>query len=338
MRLSQIAAHLGGRLEGPDLEVIGLAAPEEAGPGQLVLVREPRWLQAALASGAALVLDEARAPLPEGTKAPAIIFVPGAEGAWPRLLALFDRPPRWAEEGIHPTATVEPGAQIHPTAAIGAYALIGSGAHIGAGAVVAPYAHVGPGVEVGEGTVLEPRVTLYPRTVVGPGCWIGTGAVVGVVGFGFQDGVRLPHTGRVVLEEGVELGAGSIVQRSLVGETRIGAHSKIGELVLIGHNVRIGQGVVMVGLSAVGGSVRVEDGVVMAGQVAISDHVRVGRGARIAGSSGVSKDIPPGQTWAGGIPARPIREHWRRLALLDWLVGVEKRIRRLLGRDGSGTG
>lgn len=333
MRLSQIAAHLGGRLEGPDLEVCGLAAPDTAKPGELVLVREPKWLEAALASGAALVLDEACGPLPEGAKAPAILFVRGAEKAWPRLLSLFDHFPRWAEPGIHPSATIEPGAQIHPTAAIGAYALIRSGAHIGAGAVVAPYVYVGEEVEVGEGTVLEPRVTLYPRSVVGPRCWIGTGAVLGVVGFGFQEGKRLPHTGRVVLEEGVELGAGSIVQRSVVSETRIGAYSKIGELVLVGHNVQIGPGAVLVGLSAVGGSVVIEDGVVMAGQVVISDHVRVGKGARIAGSSAVSKDIPPGQTWAGGIPARPIREHWRRLALLDWLVRVEKKIRRLVGRD-----
>jgi UDP-3-O-[3-hydroxymyristoyl] glucosamine N-acyltransferase len=334
MRLSQIAAHLGGRLEGPDLEVRRLAGPERAKPGELVVVREPRWLEAALASGAALLMGEdASGSLPQQPQDRSVIFVPQAEKAWPRLLALFERSPRWAERGIHPSATVEPGAQVHPSAAIGAYALIRSGAHIGAGAVVAPYAYVGEGVEVGEGTVLEPRVTLYPYSVVGPGCWIGTGAVLGVVGFGFQDGVRLPHTGRVVLEEGVELGAGSIVQRSVVGETRIGAYSKIGELVLIGHNVQTGQGVVMVGLSAVGGSVRIEDRVVMAGQVVLADHVRVGQGARIAGSSAVSKDIPPGQTWAGGIPARPIREHWRRLALLDWLVSVEKKIRRLIGKD-----
>lgn len=330
MRLSQIAAHLGGRLEGPDLEVARLATPEGAKPGELVVVREPRWLEAALASGAALVLDEG-IPWPQ-TPAHSVIFVSQMERVWPRLLALFERPLRWAEPGIHPSAVVESGAQVHPTAAIGAYALIRSGARIGAGAVVASYAYVGEGAEVGEGAVLEPRVTLYPHSRVGPRCWIGTGAVVGVVGFGFQDGVRLPHTGRVVLEEEVELGAGSIVQRSVVGETRIGAHSKIGELVLIGHNVQIGREVVMVGASAVGGSVRIEDRVVMAGQVVLADHVRVGQGARVAGSSAVSKDIPPGETWAGGIPARPIREHWRRLAVLDWLVSVEKKIRRLIDK------
>lgn len=326
MRLSEIAARVQGRLEGPDLEVTRLNSPESAKPGELVIVREAKFLDRALSSGAALILDE-------NTACPGTVSrvrVPDLRRLWPNILELFETPLGWAVPGVHPTATVEAGAVVDPSAAIGAYALICSGAKIAASAVIGPYGYVGADAEVGEGSVLEARATLYPGTMVGPRCHIGVAAVLGVVGFGFQDGKRLPHAGRVVLEEGVELGTGCVVQRSVVGETRIGAHSKIGDGTQIGHNVRIGRGVVMVGSSALAGSVTVEDGVVMGGQVAVADHVCIGKGARIAAGSGVSKDIPPGETWAGAVLARPAREHWRRLALLDWLVGVERRLRRWL--------
>ncbi|MBO1437667.1 UDP-3-O-(3-hydroxymyristoyl)glucosamine N-acyltransferase [Meiothermus sp. CFH 77666] len=328
MLLSEIARHLGGRLEGPDLEIARLAAPDQAGPGELVVVREARYLEVALASGAALILDEATF-CPDAISR---VRVPDVQKAWPEVLALFDRRETWASVGIHPTATIEAGALVDPSASVGAYAMVCRDARIAPGVVIAPYCYVGEGVEIGPRTVLEPRVTLYPRTRLGAECQIGAGSVLGVVGFGFQDHQRLPHTGRVVLEDGVELGANCVVQRSVVGETRIGAHSKIGDLTDIGHNVQIGKGVVMVGSSAIGGSSVVEDNVLMGGWVVLSDHVRIGKGARITGGSGISKDVPPGQTWAGGIPAQPLRKHWRRLAVLDWLVTVERTLRQLLKR------
>ncbi|MCX7782937.1 MAG: UDP-3-O-(3-hydroxymyristoyl)glucosamine N-acyltransferase [Meiothermus sp.] len=326
MLLSEIAQQLGGRLEGPDLEIARLAAPDRAGPGDLVVVREPRYLEVASASGAALLLDQTGV-CPDTVSR---IRVPSVHKAWPLVLALFDGRETWARVGIHPTATIEAGAQVDPTASVGAYVLVCRGARIASGVVIAPFCYVGEGVEIGPRTVLEPRVTLYPDTRLGAECQIGAGTVLGVVGFGFQDNQRLPHTGRVVLEDGVELGANCVVQRSVVGETRIGAHSKIGDLTNIGHNVQIGKRVVMVGSSAIGGSSVVEDDVLMGGWVVLSDHVRVGKEARITGGSGISKDVPPGETWAGGIPAQPIRKHWRRLAVLDWLVTVERILRQLL--------
>ena len=327
MLLSQIAARIGGRLEGPDLEIARLNSPESAVPGELVIVREPKFLESAVSSRAALILDENTACPDEISR----VRVPDVQKAWPQLLKLFENSNRWAEPGVHPAATVEDGAEVDNGAAIGAYAFVRSGARISARAIVGPYCYVGEGVEVGEEAVLEPRVTLYAQTVIGPRCLIGTGVVLGTVGFGFQDGKRLPHAGKVVLEEGVELGAGSVVQRSTVGETRIGAGSKIGDGTQIGHNVRIGRGVVMVGSSALAGSVTVGDGVVMGGLVAVGDHVTIGKGARIAAGSGISKNVPAGETWAGAILAKPAREHWRRLALLDWLAGMERQLRALLG-------
>jgi len=326
MLLSEIAQRVGGRLEGSDIEIACLAPPERAKPGELVVVREARFLQAALTSGAALLLDETTHCPPAVSR----IRVPSVPRVWPLVLALFNRPAVWAGVGVHPTATLEAGAEVDPTASIGAYALVCRGARVGADVVVAPYCYVGEEVEIGPRTVLEPRVTLYPRTRLGADCYIGAGAVLGVVGFGFQDGQRLPHTGRVVLEDGVELGANCVVQRSVVGETRIGAYSKIGDLTDVGHNVQIGKKVVMVGNGAIGGSAVVEDEVLIGGWVVIADHVRVGRGARLAAGSGISKDVPAGETWAGGIPAQPARKHWRRLAVLDWLTSIERALRQHL--------
>lgn len=329
MLLSQIATQLGGRLEGPDLEIVRLATPETAQAGELVVVREAKFLESALATGAAVVLPEGM----EG-EAASMVRVADIRAAWPRILALFDRPENLAVKGVHPTATLETGAEVDPSAAIGAYALICKGAKVGAKAVVGPYCYVGEGVVVGEGVQLAPRVTLHQGTQLGPHCKIAAGAVLGMVGFGFQDGHRLPHTGRVVLEQGVELGANSVVQRSVVGETRIGANSKIGDFVDVGHNVQIGQGVYLIGPSAIGGSTVIEDEVVVGGWVVFSDHVRVRKGAKVLGGSGISKEVPSGQTWASGIPAAPARLHWKRLVALDWLVSIEQKLKALLGRDG----
>lgn len=326
MRLSEVARALEGRLEGPDLEVARLAPPETARAGDLVAVRENGFLSQALQSGAALVVSEDLPPL-EGRS---VVRVASLGAVWPRLLALFEPPEPWAEPGIHPSALVEAGARVDPTAWVGAFATVCAGAEVAAGAVIGPYSYVGPGCRVGEGAVLEAHVTLHRNTRLGPKSRILSGAVLGAVGFGFQDGQRLPHTGGVVIEEGAEIGAGTILERSLVGDTVVGAYSKIGGRCYIAHNVRIGRGVVMVGFSGIAGSVVIEDGVVMGGQVVVSDHVRIGRGARIAGGSGISKDVPPGETWAGGIPSKPLREHWRRLALLDWLTTAERRLRALL--------
>lgn len=329
MLLSHIAHQIGGRLEGPDVEVSGLCPPGQNSMGGLVVVREARFLEAALAGGAALVVEE-------GLECPAgrsLIRVEKVGRVWPEVLGLFDVPIHWAEAGVHPTAVIGAGAQIDPAAAVGAFVVIGAGARVEAGAVVAPHGYIGEGAVVGEGSVLEPRVTLYPGTVLGKGCKIATGAVLGAVGFGFQNRKRLPHTGRVVLEEGVEIGANCVIQRSVVGDTRVGAFSKIGDLTNMGHNAQVGKNVVMVGSSAIGGSAVLEDEVLMGGWVVVSDHVRIEKGATIAGGSGISKTVPTGQTWASGLPAQPIRQHWRRLALLDWLVGVERKLRRLLGSE-----
>jgi UDP-3-O-[3-hydroxymyristoyl] glucosamine N-acyltransferase len=322
MFLSHIAQQIGGTLQGPDLEVTSLASPQTAKPGALLVVRGI-GLEQAIASGAALVLEA------NGGEASSLIRVASVEAIWPKVLALFDQDDRWAD-GIHPTALVEAGALIDATASVGAFAQVRAGAQIARGAVVGPYVYVGEYSQIGTGTVVEARVTLYRHTLIGANCRVLSGAVLGSVGFGFQGAGRLPHTGNVVLEDGVEIGANTVIERAVAGETHIGAFSKIGDLCLIAHNCGLGKGVVMVGHNTLGGSVHIGDGVLMGGNTAVSDHIHIGPGARIAGGSSITKNVPAGATWASTLPARPAREHWQRLAVLDALAGIWQQVRKLL--------
>lgn len=328
MLLSEIAAKLGGRLEGPDREIARLAGPAGATPNDLVVVRETRYLGVALTTGAALLVEEG-IQVPGGIS---LIRVASVPGVWRQALEIFDTPEGW-ETQTHPSARVSPGARLGAGVVLGAFAVVEEGAVLEDQVVVGPFSYVGQGVQVGKESRLEARVVLQRGTLVGARCRILSGAVIGVAGFGFQDGARLSHAGRVVLEEGVEVGANTVIERSLAGETRVGAFSKIGGLCYIAHNCTIGKGVVMAGNNSLAGSVTVGDGVMFGGASGVSDHLKIGPGARIAAASIVTKDVPAGEAWVGLTPARPAREHWRRLALLDWLGGVEKKLKLLMGKN-----
>lgn len=323
MLLSHIAQQIGGTLEGPDLEVTSLASPQTAKPGTLLVVRGIE-LERAIATGAALVMQDSVT-----VESTSRIRVPSVDKAWPQVLELFRRDDHWAN-GVHPTALVEAGAWLDPSASVGAFSQLKAGVRIGAGVVVGPHVYIGEDAEIGAGTVVEARVTLQRQTIIGANCHILSGAVVGSIGFGFQGAQRLPHTGRVVLEDQVEIGANTVIERAVAGETRIGSYSKIGDLCLIAHNCTLGKAVVMVGHNTLGGSVQIGDGAVMGGQTAVSDHVQIGAQARIAGGSSITKSVPAGATWASTLPARPAKEHWQRLATLDALAGVWRQLRKRL--------
>ncbi len=310
MWASEIARVLGGRLVGPERAIQRLMPPDQAGSDDLAAVRSPHLLELASDRGASLLCDEGLA-VREGTTA---VLLPSVEAAWPRVLALFEHseaPP----PGVHPTAQVAPTAHLAEGVSVGAYAVIGAEVVIEAEVVVGPFVYLGPGVHVGRGTVFEPRVVLHLGSMVGAGCRIMSGAVIGAEGFGFRNGRRLAHTGRVVLEEGVEIGPLAVVERAVVGDAVIGAQSRIGGAVYVGHNARIGRGAILVSQTGLAGSVVLGDGVVLAGQVGVADHVTIGARARVGAKSAVTKDVPPGETWLG-FPARPIREYLRRLALV----------------------
>lgn len=338
-----LAARFGAELIGPsDIALSRLDSIEDAGPDALTFVREarhaPRW--AASRAGAALVTrkawTEASAAFSQqdGATGRALLIVPDADLAMIELLAELAPDPLAA-----PTTpghrSVHPGASVDPSAMLGAHVVVGPGSAIGARSVIHPQVVIGSNVRIGAGSVLHAGVIVQDRCSIGDGCIIHPGVVIGADGFGYRptpDGrgiLKVPHIGDVVIESGVEIGANTTIDRGKFGSTRIGAMTKIDNLVQIAHNCRIGRACLVCGCCALAGSVVLEDGVVLAGGVGIADGKTIGRGARVGARSGVMDDIPPGESWVG-YPARPAKQTMRILSSLDKLPDVLRKASKLM--------
>lgn len=320
-RLAELAERVGGRVEGdPDRLVEGVRPLDTAGERDLSFLTDAKYRKQAEASAAgALLVGEklaAKRGLPGGRARDLLV---AGDPAWAlaRLIELFHPRPR-REPGVHPTAVVEAGAEVDPTAHVGPYAVLGAGSRLGPRAAVLAHAVVGRGCTVGEGTVLHPHAVLYDGTEVGEGCEVHAGAVLGADGFGYATagGVhhKVPQVGRVVVEAGVEVGANTTIDRATLGETRIGAGTKIDNLVQVGHNVRVGRASMLCGQAGIAGSTHLGDGVVLAGQAGVGGHLRLGDGVRVAAKSAALSSVEAGTTVAG-IPAVEMGR-WRRQTVL----------------------
>lgn len=219
---------------------------------------------------------------------------------------------------VHPTSNLSSGAILEPGVTVGAGASVGAGTRIGANTVI------GPGVQIGRDCLIGSNVTIV-CALVGNDVRLFPGAVIGENGFGLnhQTGRLIPHFGRVILQDGVSIGANSCVDRGMLGDTVIGQGVNIDNLCHIAHNVHIGPRVVMAAFAGVSGSARVGEGAQFGGRVGLADHVTVGQGARIAAGAAVLEDVPAGETWAG-YPAKPIRRWFRELAWLS--KAAQKRV------------
>jgi UDP-3-O-[3-hydroxymyristoyl] glucosamine N-acyltransferase len=342
-RLAELAELLEGRVEGdPEREIDALQTLEAAGPRDLSFLTHARYRKQAEASraGALLVGDRDAA----GLAGRDLVIVGDAPRSLAQLLALF-HPAAPRAAGIHPSAIVAAGAAVDPTAHIGPYAVIGEGSTIGPGAAVEALAVVGRGCRVGAGAVLRPHVVLYDGTEVGERCELHAGAVLGSDGFGYvtRDGrhEKVPQTGRVTLEAAVEVGANTTIDRAMVGETRIGAGTKIDNLVQVGHNVQVGESSLLCGQAGIAGSARLGKGVVLAGQAGVGGHLELGDGVQVAAKSAALGSFPAG-TQVGGIPAIEL-SRWRREIVLRGRLGeMSRRLadldRRLAALESGATG
>lgn len=338
-RLADLAERVGGRVEGDPNRLVEAVRPlESAGARDLSLLTNPRYRALAAGSGAGALLVGAAGPDASGLGKD-LLVVDHAPRALARLLALFHPPAPW-EPGVHPTAVLEPGCSVDPSAHVGPYAVIGAGSAIEAEAAVLSHAVVGRGCRLGRGATLHPHAVLYDGTELGAGCIVHAGAVLGADGFGYATygGAhhKIPQVGRVVLGEGVEVGANSTIDRATLGETRIGDGTKIDNLVQVGHNVEVGRHSILCGQSGIAGSSRLGDGVVLAGQAGVAGHLEVGNGVQVAAKSAVLASLEAGRQVAG-IPAVELRKWRRQAVLLVRLEDMNRKLRALERRLGAGA-
>ena len=256
-------------------------------------------------AGACFVTPENAAGLPAGCAA---LVMASPQLGYALSAARLHRPRiSTGEKAVHPTAQIEPEVQLGPGVVIGAGAQIGRGARIGANTVI------GPGVAIGRDCEISANVTIG-FALIGDRVRIRAGAAIGEPGFGATVGpkglIDIPQLGRVILQDGVGIGANSCVDRGAFDDTVLGENTKIDNQVQIAHNVRVGRNCVMAAHTGISGSVTIGDGVQFGGRAGVADHVTVGDRARIGAAAGVLKDVPAGETW-GGFPARPIRQ-WMR--------------------------
>jgi UDP-3-O-[3-hydroxymyristoyl] glucosamine N-acyltransferase len=333
---ADVATLVGGALVGEGgVSLAGVAPLDRAGPGDLSFLTGARYLDAFRASRAGAVLCRAEQ---QGAPGPAtrIVVADPMKAMLAAVQALFPAPAR--EAGIHPTAVIGRGARLGRDVALGPHVVIGAGAELADRVTVMAGGWIGEQARIGEDTTLWPSVAVYPRSVVGARVILHAGVRLGVDGFGYVPGPsgheKIPHVGRCVVGDDVEIGANSTVDRGSVDDTVIGPGTKIDNLVHIGHNCRIGARCLIMAQVGIAGSTYVEDEVILAGQVGLAGHFTVGKGARIAAQSGVMGDVAPGAT-IFGYPARSHREAMRMVAASYRLTKIVDQLEELVerGRD-----
>jgi UDP-3-O-[3-hydroxymyristoyl] glucosamine N-acyltransferase len=323
--LKEVAEFVGGRVVGENLEVSGISSIASASPGDLVFVEEGKSLDSAFKCRASAVIAGEFAAGKAVSKPLLIVKQPRL--AFVRAAQLLCPGPVPSSE-IHPTAVVHPSAQLGKHASVAERAVIGEGAEIGERSRIGAGCVIGANVHIGQDCILYPNVTIYDGARLGDRVIIHAGTVLGSDGFGYARDPdtgryeKFPQIGRLEIEDDVEIGANTTIDRGALETTRIGRGAKIDNLVHVGHNCQIGENVVIAAQTGLSGSIVVEKDVILGGQVGIGEHARITEGVMLGGQGGVL----PNKVLRGkgiafwGTPARPLREYLKQLATLARLT------------------
>ena len=335
LALAELAARVGGTVEGDGTVVIRSAAPiESAEPDQISFIANNKYLKFIESTRAgALIL----APAVSCSRVP-VLRHDHPYFAFAQVVDLLYPDEPMVDPGIAPTAVVHPEARVDATARIGAHCHIEKGASIGGNCQLLSQIYIGPDVSVGEGCLFYPGVKIMHGGKIGRRVILHSGVVIGSDGFGFAEHAqglkKIKQVGWVEIADDVEIGANTTVDRGALGPTRIGRGTKIDNLVQIAHNVEIGEHCIVVSQVGISGSTKIGNGVVLAGQVGLVGHIEIGDGVRVGAQSGIHKSIPAGKT-VFGYPAREIMTAKRIEASLEYLPDLLKRVRKLEKKSGG---
>ena len=326
MKLRDIAAQLECRLEGDgDVDIRQIAPIETAGPGDLTFFANPKYAaELRVTRASAVILGDTTEPAPC-----AMLRTPHPYLAFARAVEMFAEQWRPAP-GVHRHAFVEDGAHVAPDASIGPFAAVAAGAAIGARTIVHPHVTIGRDARIGADCVIHAGVSVRERVRIGDRVVLQDGAVIGSDGFGFArtpQGThrKIPQVGGVVIEDDVEIGANTTIDRPALGETRIAAGSKIDNLVQVAHGVTVGRNSLLAAQVGIAGSTTLEDGVTLAGQVGVSGHLTLGKGVVATAQTGIPNSVEAG-TLVSGYPAIPNREWLKASAVFRKLPEMRKAI------------
>ena len=333
--LRELSESLGGELRAgsPETTVTGISSLAEAGEGEISFFANPKYLAALRRSRATAILVPRQFPTDSGL-ASALIAVDDPAASFQTLVTRFTPLPPADVPGIAPTAIVAPGARLGENVSVGPYVVIEEGATLGDNVVVGAYCFIGADSRVGEGSRLYPRVTIRERCLVGRRALIHSGVVIGSDGFGFElrEGrqVKVPQTGIVQIDDDVEIGANTTIDRARFGKTHIGEGTKIDNLVQVAHNVVVGPHSILCAQAGISGSTRLGSYVVMAGQAGTVGHIEIGDGAILAAKTGAAKSVPP-KTVVFGYPSEPLNEFKENFARVRRLPKLIERVKKLEG-------
>ena len=332
MTAAEIAGIVNGKIIGDAGKVItAIAGIKDAGPDDLSFAGSRKIMELFTASKAGILLispDLSSTPKPEST----LIVCANADIAFAMIAARYAEEPPAFERGVHPSAVVSPEAKLGKNVSINANAVIEKGAEIGDNTVIGAGCYIGHDVKIGADSLLYPNVTVMYRCIIGRKAVIHPGVVIGADGFGFIPGpqglVKVPQTGYVQIDDDVEIGANTTIDRARFGRTWIKSNVKIDDQVMVAHNVTVGESSILVAQCGIAGSSELGRGVILAAQSGVNGHITLGDGVQVAGTSGVLRSVPAGKTVLG-TPAETQRDFMARLTLPSRFEKLSRKVAEL---------